>query len=141
MSNTIEVQSAVIPHIDLVINDVNEQGESIQKKFKLVYDYRAIARAEESIGVDLKSFEAWKQLKSSVTPQLVHAGLAKHHPDVTLDYLLDVLNPTVQRSLQEALFEYLFPGVMDLMKKAQAEQKNGDSKNVPGGIEAATTNV
>ena len=134
--STIEVKSAVIPHIDLVINDVNEQGEAITKTFKLVYDYRAIARAEDSIGVDLKSFEAWKELKSSMTPKLVHAGLAKHHPEVTLEYLLDVLNPSVQRSLQEALFEYLFPGVMDAMRKAQAEAK-GDSKNVQGGSEAA----
>jgi|HubBroStandDraft_5_1064220.scaffolds.fasta_scaffold10642_6 hypothetical protein len=139
--STIEVKSAVIPHINLVINDVNDQGESITKTFKLVYDYRAIARAEESIGVDLKSFEAWKELKSSMTPKLVLAGLAKYHPDVPLDYLLDVLNPTVQRNLQDALFEYLFPGVMDLLKKAQAEHKSGDSKNVQGGTEAATPSV
>ena len=136
----VEVQSAVIPHIELVINDVNEQGEAIVKKFKLVYDYRAIARAEEALGIDLKSFEAWKRITSSMTPKLVHAGLAKYHSDITLDYLLDVLNPTVQRSLQDALFEFLFPGVLEAMKKLQAEnEKSGDSKNAQS--EASLTNA
>ena len=139
MSKIVEVTSAVIPHIELIVNDVNEQGESIVKSFKLVYDYRAIARAEEALGIDLKSFKAWEKITSSMTPKLVHAGLAKYHPDVTLDYLLDVLNPTVQRSLQEALFEYLFPGVVEEMKKFQAEQEKKTAS--PNAESAALTNA
>jgi hypothetical protein len=131
MSSVIEVQSAVIPYIRLVLNDVDDKGNPTSKEYKLVYDYRAIARAEQSLGIDLKSFEAWKHVTSAMTPQLVMAGLAKYHPDVTLDEVMDGLNPAAQRSLHDALIEYLFPGITEAVKKFQAETnkpKNAESE-------------
>jgi len=141
MSEAIEVQSAVIPYIKLVLNGEDEQGNPVVNEYKLVYDYRAIARAEESVKVDLKSFEAWKKITSAMTPQLVHAGLAKHHPEVTLDQIQDKLNPGVQRPLQEALFDALFPGVMDTIRKLRAEEEKsratGASPNAESGASVA----
>jgi hypothetical protein len=127
MSKVAEVQSATIPYINLVLNTEDPNGTPVSTTYRLVYDYRAIARVEETLNVDLKSFECWKQITSAMTPQLVHAGLARCHPDVTIDQVLDNLNPSTQRPLQDALFEYLFPGVLEAMKKMKAE---GETKNV-----------
>jgi hypothetical protein len=130
-----ELQSPPIQHINLILNDVDEQGNPVTTTWKLAYEYRAIKRAEESIKVDLKSFEAWKTVSSAMTPQLVHAGLSKFHPDVTLDEVMDKLNPAVQRPVHEAIFEFLFPGILDAMKKVQETEP----KNVEGGVEAAAS--
>jgi hypothetical protein len=140
MSKAIELQSSVQKHINFVLNDEDEQGNPVSTTYKLVYNYAAIKRAEDSTGVDLKSFESWKNIKSSMTPALVHAGMAKYHPDVTLEYIADRLSPDVQRPLQDALFDYLFPGVMEQVKKIQEAKGETASPNV-GGVEPDASKV
>lgn len=132
MSKAVELLSPEIPYIELVINDRDEQGEPVTKTFKLCFDYRAIARAEDSIpGLDLKDWQRWKDLKSSDTPKLIHAGLAKFHSDVTLEYLLDVLNPVAQEPILKALFDYLFPGLWDFLVKLKKEEARAKAAGVP----------
>jgi hypothetical protein len=117
----IEIQSPDLGYIELILNSTDEQGNPASKTYKLCYDYRAIKRAEEALGVDLKDFTQWKDVKSHMTPQLIHAGLAKFHPDATLDEVTDLLNPSSQAVIQDAVFELLFPGVIEKLRKAKEE--------------------
>src|ERR1700722_5542513 len=102
---TVEVKSVTIPYILLVLKSEDAQGNPVVREYKLVYDYNALARAEESLHIDLKSFDCWKQVTSAMTPKLVHAGLCKYHPDVPLEEIVENLNPSAQLALHEALFE------------------------------------
>src|SRR5579863_5434003 len=118
----IEIQSPDLGYVELVLNSTDEQGNPASKTYKLIYEYRAIKRAEDALGIDLKDFTQWKNVKSSMTPQLVHAGLAKFHPEVTLEEIADQLNPSVQFPIQNAIFDMLFPGVMESIERLKAER-------------------
>jgi hypothetical protein len=128
MSQVAEIKSAVIPYIRLVVSYEDPTGALCEQEWKLCFDYKSIAKAEQELKIDLKSFEAWKSVTSAMTPQLVHAGLSRYHPDVTLEQVQERLNPDIQRPLQEALFGALFPGVMEAMNKFKAQQGN-ETKN------------
>lgn len=132
----INVQSPDLSALELVLNSTDEQGETVSKTYLLVYDYRAIKRAEDALGIDLKDFRKWADVKSHQMPVLVHAGLAKNHPEVALSEIEDALNPSAQALIQDAVFELLFPGVLDKLKKAQ-EQDKVTSPNVPSEANAA----
>jgi hypothetical protein len=124
MSKAVEIQSPDLGYVNLVLNTTDEQGNPVAQTYKLIYEYRAIKRAEDALGIDLKDFTKWGQIKSSMTPQLVHAGLAKYHPEVTLDQVIDQLNPEAQAVLQDAIFGLLFPGVLEKIKKLKEEQES-----------------
>jgi hypothetical protein len=126
---TLAINSPVTPYINFVLNSEDPNGNPVVENFKLVYDYRAIRRAEEELGIDLKDWQQWKHIKSSQTPALVYCGLMKFHPDVTKEHIEETLNPDVQGPLQQALFDMFFPGVSDKIKAALAEQGKGESKN------------
>jgi hypothetical protein len=131
MATETVIRSKVIDHFTLVLD--KEDG-SEPKKWKLVYDYRAIAAIEDAIGRDLKKIEAWKDLSSGKHfPQIVLGGLRKHNPEVTLDEVLDVLNPEAQRLLSDAIFDLMFPTVREALEKFQKEKDTGASAspNVP----------
>jgi hypothetical protein len=130
-----KIESPDLGYVELTLNSSDENGNAVSKTYKLIYEYRAIKRAEDAIGIDLKDFTKWSQVKSSMTPQLVHAGLAKFHPEVTLDEITDQLNPSVQVAVQDAIFELLFPGVMEKIVKLRAEQDT--SPNAQGGESVA----
>ncbi len=138
----LELQSPDLGYVNLVLNSADEQGSPVTRTYKLSYEYRAIKRAEDSLGIDLKDFTQWSKVKSSMTPQLIHAGLAKFHPDVTLDEVTDLLNPSVQAAVQDAIFELLFPGVLEKIQKRKAELDKAEaegttSPNAEAGANAA----
>jgi hypothetical protein len=118
----LEVQSPDLGYINLVLNSLDDQCNPVSTTYKLIYDYRAIKRAEDALGIDLKDFTQWSKVKSSMTPQLVHAGLAKYHPEVSLEEITDQLSPEAQVAIQNAVFELLFPGVIEKIEKLKAEQ-------------------
>ena len=72
-----------------------------------------------------------------MTPTLVHAGLAKYHPDVTLEQITDLLNPEAQNQIQNAIFDLLFPGILERIEKLKAETEQGELPNA----QAATSGV
>ena len=130
--NKVEIQSPDLGYVELVLNSSDEQGNPVSKTYKLIYEYKAIKRAEDAIGIDLKDFTQWKNVKSSMTPQLVHAGLAKYHPEISLDEVMESLNPSAQSLIQDAIFELLFPGIIDKIQKLKASTaKNEPIPNVP----------
>ena len=112
------IKTAITPYFRLVID--NEDGT--EKTWKLCYDYRSIAAIEGATGLDLKKIEAWKSISSGKQfPQIVHGGLHRYNPEVTLDDVLDMLNPQAQRLLSDEIFNLMFPGVVEAYRKAQEE--------------------
>jgi len=135
-----EVQSPDLGILELVLNSTDDQGSPVSKTFKLLFDYRAIKRAEDELGIDLRDFSKWLDivLKPSMTPALVHVGLAKYHPEVTLEEITDLLHPSAQGALQDAITELLFPGVLDKLRKAREDaEKEASVPNVPSGESVA----
>ncbi len=126
------IQSAVTPAIKIVVMSEDAAGNTTSVVWKLCMDYRAIAKCEAATGRDLKRIECWKDISSGKEfPQIVHAGLNRYNPDVTLDQVIDMLNPQAQRLLSDAIFDMLFPGVKELWEKRQAEETEGGATAVP----------
>jgi len=130
------IKSCITPHFTLEID--TEDGNA-PKILKLCYDYRSIAAIEEATGLDIKKIEAWKSISSGKQfPQIVWGGLRRYNPEVTLDEVLDFLNPAAQRVLSDAIFELMFPGVVEAFKKQQADN---ESAGVSPNVIAAPTNL
>lgn len=131
MSKELTVQSTVTPAIKLAINGEDAAGQPTAKEWRVCFDYRAIAKCEAATGLDLKRIEAWKDIKSGTQfPQIIHAGLNRYNPDVTLEQVLDALNPQAQSVLSDAIFDMLFPGVLEAFRAQQAKGE-ATSPNVP----------
>jgi hypothetical protein len=119
MKNESIIKTCVTPYFKLVID--NEDGT--EKVWRLCYDYRSIALIEDATGLDLKKIESWKSISSGKQfPQVVHGGLHRYNPEVTLDNVLDMLNPQAQRLLSDEIFNLMFPGVVEAYRKAQEEE-------------------
>jgi len=118
------IKTCITPHFTLVID--NEDGTS--RTWKLCYDYRSIAAIEEATGLDLKKIDAWKSISSGKQfPAIVWGGLHRYNPDVSLDEVLDVLNPQAQRLLSDEIFTLMFPGVVEAFKKQQEAEAAGET--------------
>ncbi len=90
--------------------------------WKLCYDYPAIAKIEDETGLDLKRIENWQGISSGHQfPKIVWSGLHRYHPEVTLDEVLDKLNPWVQREISAAIFDLMFPGYKEACERVEAE--------------------
>ena len=109
------LKTRVTPHFTLVL-DAEDGTEP--KTWKLAYTYKAIAKVEEAIGKDIKKLEDWKDLSSGKDfPAIVWGGLDKFNPEVTLDEVVEILNPEAQRALSDAIFELMFPGVREAYER------------------------
>lgn len=123
-----EIKTRITPHFSLVID--NEDGNP-PKTWKLCYTYKAIAKIEEAIGLDLKKIEAWREISSGKHfPTIVWGGLERFNPEVTLDEVVAILNPEAQRLLSDEIFNLMFPGVKEAYEKQLQE---GTSPNVQTG--------
>ena len=120
MSKETVVQSAVTPTISIDIHSEDAAGNETHKIWKACLDYRALASIEYATKRDLKNINAWKDISSGKEfPVIIHCCLRRYSPDVTLDDVLENLNPQAQRQLADALFEITFPGVVEAWKKHQ----------------------
>jgi hypothetical protein len=110
-----EIKTRVTPHFSLVID--SEDGTS-PKTWKLCPTYKAIAKIEEATGLDLKKFEDWQKMSSGKHfPAIVHGLLDKFNPEITLDEVLEILNPEAQRLLSDEIFDLMFPGARQAYEK------------------------
>ena len=124
MSKETLVQSIVTPTVKIVVNTEDAAGNTITKNWVLCCDYRALAKIETATKRDLKKIENWKDISSgSEFPVIIHCCLGRYSPDVTLDEVIDNLNPQAQNMLSDALFELTFPGVTAAWMKAKTEGK------------------
>jgi hypothetical protein len=112
----------VTPHFTLIL-DAEDGTEP--KKWTLCYTYKAIAKIEEAIGKDIKRIADWNNLSSGKDfPVIVWGGLDKFNPEVSLDEVVEILNPEAQRALSDVIFELMFPGVKEAYQKLLLEQKD-----------------
>ena len=128
-----QVKTRVTPHFTLVID--GEDGTPA-KTWRLCYTYKAIAKIEEATGLDLKKIDQWAKISSGKQfPQIVWGGLDKFNPEVTLEEVIDVLNPEAQRLLSDEIFNLMFPGVKEAFEKQLAAEASGAtaSPNAPMG--------
>lgn len=113
MSETV-IQSTVTPHVLIVIQKPNAPDET----WKMCLDYRALAKFELETGLDLKQPETWDKLGSGeVFTKLVWCCLGRYSPEVTLDEVMDNLNPAAHSYLRAALLELTFPGFLQAAAK------------------------
>lgn len=122
MPKSINIEVPDFDYVDFKVRD----GEVVHQ-YKLVYDYAAIKAAEDTTGIDLKDVREWSKVKSQHMPALVHAGLRRHHPEVTVDDVNRFLSPASQTAIQDAIFELLFPGL--IAKIQEAKSKESQSPN------------
>jgi hypothetical protein len=117
------VKMRTTPHFTL---EIDAEDGTPPQKWKLCFDYRSIAAIEEATGLDLKKLEDWKDISSGKQfPVIVHGGLRRYNPEVTLDQVLDVLNPEAQELLHATVFDLLYPGLQEAWIKMQAEKATG----------------
>ena len=123
-----EIKARKTPYFSLILDP--EDGTP-SKVWKLCFTYKAIAKIEEATGLDLKKIDDWKNISSGKHfPTIVWGGLEKFNPEVSLDEVLDVLNPESQRLLSDEIFNLMFPGIKEAYEKAL---KEGTSPNVQAG--------
>jgi hypothetical protein len=118
-----EIKTRVTPHFSLIID--NEDGTP-PKVWRLCYTYKAIAKIEEATGLDLKKIDEWGKISSGKHfPMIVWGGLDKFNPEVTLEQVVEILNPEAQRHLSDKIFELMFPGVREAYEKALEQKAKG----------------
>jgi len=126
MSESI-LKNKVVDHITI---EIDPEDGTQSRKWKLCYNYRAIAAIEDAIGRDIKKITDWKDLSSGKHfPVIVWGGLRKFNPEVSLDEVLDVLNPTAQNTLSDLIFDLMFPGVKEAFEKLQRDKGAGATAN------------
>jgi hypothetical protein len=119
--------------------EIDKEDGQPPKVWKLCLDYRALAKIETETGKDLKTLDAWKGLSSGKHfPVIVWSCLLRYQPEVTLDEVLDILNPASQRALSDALFDLAFPGFKEAYEKALKAKETGASES-PNAQTAAST--
>jgi hypothetical protein len=129
------LKTRVTPHFSLVID--KEDGTP-PVTWKLCYTYKAIAKIEEFTGLDLKKFDAWKDISSGKHfPAIVWGGLEKYNPDVTLEQVVEVLNPEAQKILSDEIFNLMFPGVREAWEK-ELDKLKGTGETASPNVETET---
>jgi hypothetical protein len=124
------LQCAITPHFKLVIDKEDGAEPEI---WLLCLDYRALAKIEAEIDLDLKKIESWKDISTKHFPTIVWCCLQRFNDAVTREEVNNILNPAVQRELSDVLFELCFPGVQEAYEKTLKENDTGvtASPNVP----------
>jgi hypothetical protein len=137
MANEQIIKTRTTDHFALHID--GEDGKPV-KVWKLCYDYRAIAKIEDAIGKDIKKIADWVKLSSGKDfPTIVWGGLNRYNPEVTLDEVIDILNPEAQRLLSDQIFDLMFPQVKEAVEKLQKEKESGATASPNG--QAGTTST
>lgn len=115
MKNSLEC--AVIPSLSLVV------GEHL---YTVEFPLPAVIQAEEQIGRSLKSLSDWFALQAKDVPDILRAGLLKHHPDIKseeIQAICDQLNPEALDEVLYALCNLAFPRRMALIEENRVKGK------------------
>lgn len=116
---------------------LDQEDGSEPRTLRLCYDYNAIAFVEDKIGRDIKQLKSWDELSSGKDfPTLVLGGLQRFNPEVTLEEVMDFLNPQAQTVLSNFIFNEMFPGAQEAYEKFL--ESGGASAESPN-VEVATT--
>jgi hypothetical protein len=118
-----KIESAVIPSLVLEVED---------REYIVEFPLSAVIEAEEQTGKPLKSLGDWFVLASKDVPAVLHAGLAKRHPDITPEQIQDIcdrLNPEALDEVLYALCKLAFPRRMAALEESRAKATKGTSPN------------
>ena len=105
-------------------------------KWTLCLDYRALAKIKKETGIDLLQVEQWKALLDTgneAFPKIVWCCLVRYSPEVTLEQVLDGLNPQAHAILWAQLFDLAFPnwGAAHAEYLAQKGKEGASPKSLP----------
>ena len=121
-----EVNSEVFPVFKLNVDN---------REYTVCFPVSAVIKAEETIGHSLKSLKDWIGLEIKHLGALLLAGLSKHHPDVSIDLvnqILDCLTPEAVDQVHYALCKLAFPKAMAAIEEQQQAKSKGEaSPNAP----------
>ena len=123
MSRLLEL--AVRPRLELHIGD--------GKKYTVEYPVTAVVAAEKASGKSLKSLADWFDLTWNDVAPVLHSGLAKHHPEATLEEVTafcEDLGAEGVLEVRHALICLNFPRTMERIETAR---RSNASPNVESG--------
>jgi hypothetical protein len=127
------LQAAVLPVTTLEVK--GKDGQT--KTYSLVLDFNALAKAQEAIGKDLSTVQAWLDMWGKITPAeitaICWAALDAYHPEVTIKEVGTWLGPVQKQELFLLLIEQCWPGILERIEKWAEENKNklGESQPNP----------
>src|ERR1700743_1547141 len=108
------------------------ETEAGTKKYKLVVDMNAIARANEILGKDSAVPSSWNGITSVEVAKICWFALKRFHPEVTLDEVMGWFTPETAVQLNNLLYETAFPGIVARLKEIDAKAKSqGESQPNP----------
>lgn len=101
--------------------------------YRVEFPLSSVVEAEAATGKSLKDPFSWMALPLQFLPELLKAGLAKNHPDVTLDRVrgyCELLGPEPLLEVHEALCWNAWPKAMQRFAEKLGK---GTSPNAPSG--------
>lgn len=97
------------------------------KEYTLEYDWRAVSKLYSAFGE--KALVGISRRSPDDVALFLHAGLCKHHPEVTLDFILDAGLPYIPTfDPIEAGIMYFYYGAGGVPEKADSTDESGNSK-------------
>lgn len=106
------------------------------KEYTIEYPLSSVIQAEAKLGRPLKGPNDWFGAHAKDVPALFHAGLRKHHPDVTEDEVKVIceegFGPETYTLFTEAIGAIAFPRwLAQFQKNLETLKETGKSPNVP----------
>lgn len=102
------------------------------KKYKLVLDFNAIARAQEELDKDFSITRTWfNEMTSLDTVKLCWHALKRYHPEITFDEVGSWFSPEHIAPLNNLLLELAFPGTLERIKKVIEKKSQGEDQDAP----------
>jgi hypothetical protein len=121
------LKKALVPFANLEV-----EADAGIKKYKLVLDFNAIARAQEELGKDFALFASWVQGMTSLeTVKLCFFALNRYHPDITWDEVGSWFSAADIAPLNNLLIDLAFPGTLDRIKKSLEDKSKGEDQDAP----------
>lgn len=107
----------VSPTVEVVLNE---------QTYKIKFGMKAIIALDEKYQINLMNPEHSQKLQMSpaMVAKVIWAGMQRHHPDLTLDNVADILDDSENAEIERALSQAFSSAMEDDVKKNQ--QKEGE---------------
>lgn len=94
-------------------------------EWKVCFDYASIARAEDLLKIDIKSFDVWP-MPSSKLPELVWCGLGRFNPNVTLEEVKEALTSVDHWRMFNEIYFMIHPWAREHSEKLKRTGATAD---------------
>lgn len=102
------------------------------KTYLLVYDFDAIARAEEMTGLELLVGVDWQKINARRIRAMLYASMLRHQPKVTLDEVTDLIRVPNIPAIQDALVDTWFHSTTTPAANPQKPERTDEPLAVTG---------